>query len=78
MAQFYIQAFKICDIYFMGTECIKAPKIEPCCISPFQKGTYIEQLLPTQCTLSVFAPSDTYYHLQIEKSVVEAGKRPTK
>lgn len=65
----------MCDIYFMGTERIKAAKIEPCCIfSLLLKCTYIEPHLPNTMHSLCLCPKlhFLYYHLQIIKK--RAGK----
>lgn len=54
IAQFCVHGFKTCDIYFMGTECVKSREARDLLhFSPFQWCTYTEWHLPTQCTLAV-------------------------
>lgn len=74
MTQFYLQAFKMCDIYFMGTERIKAEKNWATLhFPPFWRWIHIELHLPTHCTLPVL-PRVTLTTISDWKKSVKIGK----
>lgn len=54
VTQFYLQAFKMCDIYFMGTECIKAGRGGGFIAPPFKSASTLS---------STYQPSKPPCHL---------------
>lgn len=63
------------DIYFMGTECIKAAKIEPCCIlSSFLKNAFLSGSTYQHNAPSLFVPPVTLTRFQMKNVVWNIDK----